>query len=62
MQHTAALAIAIALALASGVVVQAVAFHLSIPGIVLLLGTRAIRSFRVRGKLPREAKRLDRAR
>lgn len=37
MQHTAALAIAIALA--SGVVVQAVAFHLRIPGIVLLLGT-----------------------
>ncbi len=37
MQHTPALTIAIALA--SGVIVQAVAFHLRIPGIVLLLGT-----------------------
>jgi hypothetical protein len=37
MHHTAALTIAIALA--SGVIVQALAFHLRIPGIVLLLGT-----------------------
>ncbi len=37
MHHTAALTIAIALA--SGVVVQALAFHLRIPGIVLLLVT-----------------------
>jgi NhaP-type Na+/H+ or K+/H+ antiporter len=37
MQQTAALTIAIALA--SGVITQAVAYHLRIPGIVLLLGT-----------------------
>lgn len=37
MQHTAALTIAIALA--SGVITQALAFHVRIPSIVLLLGT-----------------------
>jgi len=37
MPHTAALTIAIALA--SGVITQAFAFHLRVPGIVLLLGT-----------------------
>jgi NhaP-type Na+/H+ or K+/H+ antiporter len=37
MQHNAALTVA--LALASGVITQAVAYHLRIPGIVLLLGT-----------------------
>jgi NhaP-type Na+/H+ or K+/H+ antiporter len=37
MQHTAALTIAIALA--SGVITQALAFHVRVPGIVLLLGT-----------------------
>lgn len=37
MHHTAALTIA--LALASGVITQALAFHMRVPGIVLLLGT-----------------------
>jgi hypothetical protein len=37
VQHTAALTVAIAPA--SEVIVQALAFHLRIPGIVLLLGT-----------------------